>query len=94
MAILRIQHSVLSYEGWKQMFDGDPADRKGSGVRNYQIYRAVTDPNFVMIDLEFGSVAEAQGLLATMEQVWAGPAKDFMRNPAAWIMEEEVSVEL
>ena len=33
MTILRIQHSVLSYEGWKQMFDADPADRKGSGVR-------------------------------------------------------------
>jgi hypothetical protein len=31
MAILRIQHSVLSYEGWKQMFDADPADRKGLG---------------------------------------------------------------
>jgi hypothetical protein len=94
MTTLRIQHSVLSYEGWKQMFDSDPADRKGSGVRNFQIYRGVEDPNFVMIDLEFDTVAQAEGLLATMPPVWAGPAKDFMKNPAAWIVEREVSVEL
>ena len=94
MAILRIQHSVLSYESWKQMFDADPADRKGSGVRNFQIYRGVSDPNFVMIDLEFDTVSQAEELLATMEQVWAGPAKNFMNNPAAWIVEKEVSVQI
>ena len=94
MPVLRIQHSVLSYDGWKAMFDSDPADRKGSGVLNYQIYQGVEDPNFVMIDLEFESVAQAEGLLATMQQVWAGPAKDFMKNPAAWIVEKAVSVDL
>jgi hypothetical protein len=35
MAILRIEHRVPSYESWKQAFDSDPVDRKGSGVRRY-----------------------------------------------------------
>jgi hypothetical protein len=63
-------------------------------VRNFQIYRGVSDPNFVMIDLEFDTVEQAEGLLATMGQVWAGPAKDLMKNPAAWIREKKVSVEI
>jgi hypothetical protein len=39
MVILRIEHRVSNYGGWKQAFDSDPVDRKGSGVRRYQILR-------------------------------------------------------
>ena len=34
-------------------FDHDPADRKGSGVRRYRIYRPVDDPHYITLDLEF-----------------------------------------
>jgi hypothetical protein len=44
---------------WKQTFDRDPADRKGSGVRRYQIVRQVDEPNFVMVDLEFDRLADS-----------------------------------
>jgi len=84
---LRIQHSVPSFEGWKRVFDSDPADRKGSGVRRYTVSRSVDDPNLVMIDLEFDDVESARGLLATMERIWQGPGKEVMQNPAAWIVE-------
>lgn len=87
MPILRIQHSVSNFEGWKRAFDGDPADRKGSGVRRYHIHRSVTDPNFVMIDLEFDTLSEAQKLLEKLRRVWAGPGGAVMRNPEAWIVE-------
>lgn len=43
MTTLRIEHSVPDFEGWKQAFDNDPADRKGSGVRRYQVSRSVED---------------------------------------------------
>ena len=87
MPTLRIQHSVPSFEGWKRVFDSDPADRKGSGVRRYTVSRSVDDPNLVMIDLEFDDVESARGLLATMERIWQGPGKEVMQNPAAWIVE-------
>jgi len=87
MPTLRIEHAVPSFELWKQAFDNDPADRKGSGVTSYRVYRAVDDPNYVMIDLDFESVDGARGLLAFMEQVWAGPGAAFMMDPKAHIVE-------
>jgi len=49
MYILRIEHPVPNYEGWKQAFNSDQIGREKSGVRRYQISRAVDDPNHVMI---------------------------------------------
>ena len=94
MPVLRIEHAVSDYDSWKRAFDGDPADRKGRGVRNYQIARDVEDPNFVMIDLEFDTQGEAEGLLAVMRGVWAGPGKDVMRNPQARIVDTVERVQL
>jgi hypothetical protein len=94
MLILRIQHSVPNFDGWKRAFDSDPMDRKGSGVRRYHVYRAVAEPNLVMIDLELDTLAEAERLLGRLRQLWAGPGGAVMRNPEAWIVEtvESVSV--
>jgi hypothetical protein len=87
MPSLRIEHRVPDFEGWKQAFDSDPADRRGSGVRRYRVLRSVEDPNFVMIDLEFDSLAEAEGLLNKMRQIWRGPGKAVMMDPRAHIAE-------
>jgi hypothetical protein len=87
MPILRIQHAVPNFDGWKRAFDSDPMDRKGSGVRRYDVNRSVTDPNFVMIDLEFDTFEEADRMLGRLRQLWAGPGGAVMRNPEAWIVE-------
>src|SRR5437763_7035782 len=71
MPILRIEHPVPNFEGWKKAFDSDPAGRERSGVRRYQILRLVDDPNYVLIDLEFDTTSEAEALLAAMRQVWS-----------------------
>ena len=94
MATLRIQHSVPNFEGWKRMFDSDPADRKGSGVRRYSVSRSVDDQSMVMIDLEFDNVENARGLLSKMERIWAGSGKDVMKNPVAWIVERVETIDL
>lgn len=88
MAILRIQHAVPNFENWKRAFDSDPMDRKKSGVRSYHVFRSAQDPNFVMIDLEFDTVADAEGMLERLRQLWAGPGGSVMRNPEAWIVEK------
>ena len=87
MPILRIQHAVPNFEAWKRAFDADPVDRKTSGVRRYHVHRSIADPNFVMIDLEFVAVADAERLLERLRHVWAGPGRTVMRNPEAWIIE-------
>jgi hypothetical protein len=87
MAILRIQHAVPNYENWKQAFDSDPVGRKQAGVRRHQILRPLDDPNFVMIDLEFDTRAEADALLAAMREVWGRVQGTIMVNPQARIVE-------
>lgn len=94
MLIVRIEHSVPSFDKWKEAFDRDPADRKGAGVRQYQILRASHDPNLVLIDLEFDEMAEAETFVRTMEGIWTGPGKDVMQNPQARIVEVFESKEL
>ena len=94
MPTLRIEHAVQSFEMWKQAFDNDPADRKGSGVSHYRISQGIDDPNFVTIDLDFSSTADAQKLLEFMEQVWAGPGKAFMVDPRARLVETVEDVNL
>ena len=92
MPILRIRHSVPNYDGWKHAFDRDPMDRKGSGVRRYDVYRAIADPSLVMIDLELDSLEEANRLLERLRQLWAGPGGAVMRNPEAWVVERMESI--
>lgn len=87
MPVVRIEHSVPSFERWKQAFESDPADRKGSGVRRYQVLRLQNDPNFVMIDLEFDTTGEAEAFVLTMQRIWGGAGKAVMQNPLARIAE-------
>ena len=94
MVVLRIQHSVPSFEAWKRAFDSDPVDRKASGVRRYHVYRAIADPTLVMIDLELDSTADAEKLLEKLRGLWTGPGAAVMRNPAAWIVETVESISL
>jgi len=94
MNILHIQHSVPDFHRWKEAFDGDPMDRRGSGVRGYRVYRSVTDRGLVMIDLEFDTAPEAERMLGRLRQLWSGPGGAFMRDPEGWILETVASESL
>lgn len=87
MPILRIEHPVPDFAGWKQAFESDPVGRERSGVRRYAIFRAVDDPNYVLIDLEFDTNSEAEALLAAMREVWRRVDGQVMWNPQARIIE-------
>jgi len=94
MPHVRIEHAVPDFAAWKQLFDSDPADRKGSGVRRYQIFRARDDANVVMIDLEFDRIEAAEAFVDALERLWQGPAKAIMQNPRARIVDRVESAEL
>ena len=87
MYILRIEHPVPDFDGWKKAFDSDPVGREKSGVRRYQILRASDDANYVMIDLEFDTASQAEALLAAMRVVWGRVEGTIMMNPKARIVE-------
>lgn len=87
MVIVRIEHAVPDFEKWKKAFDSDPADRRGSGVRRYQVLRSQDNPNFVMIDLEFDEQHHAAAFLEVMKRIWSGGGKAVMQNPVARVTE-------
>lgn len=87
MSILRIEHPVADYDSWKAAFDADPVDRERSGVRSYRVMRPVDDDRYVLVDLEFDTPEEAEGLLAAMRDVWTRVAGTLISDPRAWIVE-------
>lgn len=87
MTVLHIEHPVPDFDGWKRAFDSDPVGRQKSGVRRYRILRPFNDPNYVIIELEFDTQAQAENLLAAMRAVWSRVEGTIMTNPKAWIGE-------
>lgn len=87
MYILRIEHPVMDYDGWKRAFDSDPAGREKSGVRGYRILRPVDDPKYVMIDLDFDTKEQAEALLGAMRKVGGEVQGKIIMNPVARITE-------
>jgi len=85
--ILRVEHRSTDYDSWKAMFDSDPVDRAGKGVRRHQVLRADADPDFVCIELTFDTAAEAQTLLDAMGEVWKRVGSDVIAEPKAQIFE-------
>ena len=87
MFILRIEHPVPDFDGWKRAFDSDPVGRKKSGVRRYRILRPTDDANCIMIDLEFDTASQAEALLAALRELWGRVEGKVMMNPQARITE-------
>ena len=85
MIILRIEHPVDDYERWKEAFDADPVDRRGSGVRRHSVMRAADDPHYALVDLEFETMAEAEAMRAALRELWR--RVDVMHDPRTRIIE-------
>jgi hypothetical protein len=68
MYVLQIEYPIADYDAWKAAFDDDRLDRAGSGVRRYRILQPTDDPNYVVIDLEFDDVGEAEAYLAALQR--------------------------
>jgi hypothetical protein len=71
--ILQIEHPIRDFETWKAAFDSDPVSRQVGGVRRYEIYRPVDDPNYIAVDLAFDSRGEAEAFKVGLEALWRSP---------------------
>lgn len=70
MITLRIEHKIDNFDGWKKAFDSDPINRKQSGVKQYRIYRPVDDDLFVIIELDFDNLEQAQSTQAALNRIF------------------------
>ena len=81
MVILRIEHKVINFDGWKVAFESDPINRKKMGVKRYRIFRPIDDQNFAIVDLEFESLSEAEATLAALQKMWPKVEGSIMIGP-------------
>ncbi|MBA2248949.1 MAG: hypothetical protein H0W12_02015 [Chitinophagaceae bacterium] len=81
MVILQIEHKIPNFAGWKQAFESDPINRKQIGVRSYSIFQPVNDPNYVIINLEFGTLNEAEIALTSLRKLWQKVEGTVMMDP-------------
>jgi hypothetical protein len=84
---LQIEHKVPNFEGWKKAFESDPINRKKSGVRSYKIFRPLNDPNYVIINLEFDNLEDAQNTLGALRNLWVEAEGKVMTNPQTRILD-------
>lgn len=94
MIILQIEHPVPDFKQWKKAFDGDPLNRKQSGVRRYQVLHPVGNSNYVVVSLEFDTVQEAEQMQGALKRLWNQVEGRIMTDPKSRIFEAIESIAL
>ena len=87
MIVLQIEHKVPNFAGWKKVFDSDPINRRKSGVRRYHIFQPTDDPNYVIIELEFETLNDAEATLSALKKLWNQVEGKVMLNPQTRILD-------
>lgn len=74
MATLHIEHPITDLETWLSAFNVFADARRQAGVRAERIQQPVDDPAYIVVDLDFATVPEAEAFRRFLEdQVWAIP---------------------
>lgn len=72
MPPLHIEHPITDFAIWKTAFDRFAEFRAKSGVTRHLVQHPVGDPNYVVIDLDFGTTLEAEAFLEFLQtKVWS-----------------------
>ncbi len=70
MPTLQLEHAIKDFAMWKAAFDRDPIDRRGLGVRRHRVFRPLNDPNYVVVELDFDTMPEAEACGAALRELW------------------------
>lgn len=89
MPIVQLEHAIKDFQMWKAAFDRDPIDRQGLGVRRHRVFRPVDDPNYVVVELEFDTMSQAEACQAALQELWSSrtAAPALMGSPRMRIVE-------
>ena len=74
MTTLHIEHPITNFATWQKAFDQFAVFRSQSGVRSQRVQQPVDDDHYIVIDLDFDTVEEAQNFLTLLEtKIWSSP---------------------
>lgn len=72
MPTLHIEHGIVDFDLWKAAFDRLAEFRNQSGVLRHRIQRPVDDPEYVVIDLDFDTIGQAEAFVQFLRtKVWS-----------------------
>ena len=60
MPYLLVRHKVTDYEKWKSAFDAHSVTRQANGSRGGQVFRNATDPDELIVLLEWHDLEKAR----------------------------------
>jgi hypothetical protein len=60
MPYLLLRHKVTDYEQWKSVFDAHCVTRQANGSRGGQLFRNASDPNELVVLLEWDVLEKAR----------------------------------
>jgi len=86
-AQLRMRYELDDYDAWRTVFDKDPLDRPGSGALGHRLSRDVDNDAAVLVDLDFGSVEQAQAFRDRLRELWKDPSMPATARADVWITE-------
>ena len=92
MPTLQIQHEITDFVTWSNAFGQFADARKGAGCLSERVRRPVDQPDYVVVDLEFATVEEAEGFLGFLRQVvWsiADNSPALVGEPLARVLQDE-----
>jgi hypothetical protein len=90
MPTLHIEHPITDFETWNAAFKRVADVRREAGVRAQRVQRPVDDPRYIVVDLDFDTVGEAEAFLGFLNtKVWAIPenAPALVGTPTTMILE-------
>jgi hypothetical protein len=94
MPTLHIEHAITDLDTWLSAFNGFADARRQAGVRAERIHQPVDNPAYIVVDLDFGTVDEAETFLRFLKDVvWAVPenAPALAGAPSTMVLEQVAS---
>ncbi len=74
MSTLHIEHAIADFDRWHAAFQRFEEVRAQAGVRAQRVQQPVDDPHFIVVDLDFDTVEDAQRFLGFLQaKVWSSP---------------------
>ena len=65
MAMMIIHHHVQDYDAWRPVYDAHESARIAAGLTNGRVFRAVDEPDDVVILSDMADRGKAEALLST-----------------------------
>jgi hypothetical protein len=90
MATLHIEHAITDLATWQTAFDRFAERRRAAGVVAQRIHQRLDDDRYIVVQLDFPSVAQAAAFRRFLEtQVWSTPANSpgLAGSPRAVVLE-------